>query len=77
MRSRSSDAKCSPGRAHHWLVGPQDGSRYVWGRCKRCKKRRMFRTSWPDNANWETERETRLAEEKKARRREKRAEAVG
>jgi hypothetical protein len=37
----------------------------------------MFRTSWPDNANWETERETRLAEEKKARRREKRAEAVG
>ncbi len=66
--------KCTPTRkfAHHWGVGRQDGSKYVWGSCRYCEKRRLFRTGWPDNADWAAELKKRLAEELKIRRRERR-----
>jgi hypothetical protein len=69
--------KCKEGRAyaHHWDVDRQTG-KYVWGTCRHCKRRRMFRNSWPDAADWPKERETRLKEEQKAKRRERRQRQV-
>jgi len=61
-------SKCT----HHWDIGRQDGSKYLWSECRHCGKRRMFRVGWPDRADWANEKKKRLAEEKKARRREKR-----
>ena len=66
--------KCTPERkfAHRWGVGKQDGSKYVWGSCRHCGSKRLFRTGWPDNADWANEAVKRLAEERKAKRRERR-----
>ncbi len=70
--------RCTPARglAHHWDIGLQDGSKYLWSKCRHCGRRRMFRAGQPDNADWPEERVKRLAEERKVRRREKTAHAV-
>ncbi len=69
--------KCVKERAyaHHWDVGPQAG-KYAWGTCRHCGRRRMYRNSWPDGADWPKEREKRLVEERKAKRRERRSAQV-
>jgi hypothetical protein len=66
-------AKCADGRgyAHHWDIDLQDGNRYLWGSCRHCPGRRLFRVSWPDATNWKDERDKRMREERKLRRRER------
>ena len=58
---------------HHWKIRRQDG-KYSWGRCARrsCAAKRLFRNGWPNKVNWPKEREDRLREERRLKRRERR-----
>ena len=64
---KTKPVKCTTerGYAHRWDIGSQNKFRYMWGKCRYCKKRRLFRISWPDISNWASEREKRLHEEEK------------
>lgn len=61
------------GFAHEWTINSPDGERYVWGSCRHCQRRRLFRTSWPAKLDWNDERKKRKEEESKKLRQEARA----
>ncbi|KKM09687.1 hypothetical protein LCGC14_1722570 [marine sediment metagenome] len=60
--------------AHEWNINSPAGSQYVWGECEFCKSRRLFKTAWPAKLDWIDQKAQRRREEKKALRREARAE---
>jgi len=60
------------GFAHEWAIDSPDGSRYVWGKCKFCRARRLFKTSWPAKLDWIDQKDQRKREEKKELRQEAR-----
>ena len=73
MKTECRPAKCTPSRgyAHCTRIARQDG-KYSWGVCRHCKARRLFRNGWPDLPDWSKEREARLREERKLKRKERR-----
>ncbi|KKL58732.1 hypothetical protein LCGC14_2222440 [marine sediment metagenome] len=64
------------GFAHEWDINSPDGSRYVWGKCKFCRARRLFKTAWPAKLDWIDQKAQRKREERKELRREVRAKKI-
>ena len=67
--------RCTPKRklAHHWLIGEAEVGKWAWGRCRWCRRRRLFEVPLPRTANHELNRKARERAQRNALRRERKA----
>lgn len=58
--------KCLPGEAHHYVVEtPKESAKFIWGECKKCEDRRLFKVTMPEKLDWKAIYQERLKLERK------------